>query len=1250
MIVTTVSAQPRPVTVADVGKTAADAAPQKPDAPESKWDLVAADQVINMNEPAVYIIRLEDASLAAYRGGVQGLAATNPSVRGETKLDTESADSVAYTSYLADKQAQFITAMEQTVARSVTVKFQYKNIYNGMAVELTPLEAERVANLPGVVHIERDTMQHPASDVSSAWIGAKGIWNGTSTGGLPGTMGEGVIVGIIDSGINIDHPSFAATGDDGYTHVNPFGAGVYVGLCDTEPATYTCNSKLIGAWDFTEDDPLDDDDADHGSHTASTAAGNVVYSPTVYAPTTAITFNQISGIAPHANIIAYDTCTEDGCPTSATTAAADQAVEDGVDVINYSIGGGAGNPWTGTGAQSWLDVRDAGVFVATSAGNSGPDAETMGSPGNSPWMTTVGASSHNRKLGNMLTVYSDTLPIEILGEGTTGGYGPATIIYAGDVMPTNPGCDLPFTPTVTFNGEIVICEHDDDGPNYVSRVNKSEMLAEAGAGGFIMVTEADWGTALAVDSYAVPGMGVPNVDGENLKAWVAAGTVQTGTIRGTQIEATRGDVMAAFSSRGPNPDGTLAASIIKPDVTAPGRRILAAIAVTDPAPGDPPEFDVFQGTSMSSPNVAGAGALLRALHPDWTAAEIQSALMMSANSTNTLEEDAVTPSGPFDQGAGRIQVGLAAQAGLVLDETTGNFEDADPAEGGDPATLNLASLGNSECLNTCTWERTFESVVPVAVTYTATVNYEAAGLTVTVDPPTFTVPAFGTQVVTVTADVSALPIDEWQFGEVGFETDALHPNILWSEDFEGTFPPTGWTVVTNTGAGWNTNVYWGYDNLTFGSGQCADANSDAFGAEMDTELWSPPINLTAATAPYLFYQSNFQDYSGSGDAWLDISTDGGTNWTNLTYWTADHGPTSEMVDLAAYVGQTIHLRWRYYGDYAWYWQIDDVMVLDGTGATLPVSDLHMPLAVRPTTVQLPELVEINTRRNAGSYLVEDLQALEITDLTLDYYGFAQADMHEFQLYEDPTNDIPTGFFDDLDQVYYVTMTVAATDQRLVVEILETTSPDLDMAVGRDVDGDGPEVGEIVCQSATGGAYEACDVSGADLVAGNWWIIVLNWSESANAPDDVLMAVAVVGADVGNMTVTGPTSVPVQTDFDLRLFWDTPTMEAGDIWYGAVAIGTDPLNHGNIGTVPVNIVRHADDVDKDVDTAYPCEPMLFTLSVMPDISGEDLTYYLTDTLPAELEYVPGSAYAPSGMVDETVHVLTWSGQVITERES
>ena len=1243
MAVPLVQALPAPrATAHEITSTASEAAPPESEGvAESKWELVSSDEpTVVATEPAIYIIQLEAAPVASYRGGVEGLEATNPSVQGQVQLDTQSPESVAYADYLEERQAEFLISAEQVIKHPLKVDYQYKYAFNGLAAELTPKEAEEIAKLPSVVRVERDVMLQPTTDVGPEWIGATSIWNGTTTGGLPGTKGEGVIAGILDSGINIDHPSFAATGDDGYLHTNPFGDGNYVGLCATEPATNTCNSKLIGIWDFTAEDGVDDADAAHGSHTASTVAGNVVYSPTIEAETISVTATEISGVAPHANIIAYDVCHAEGCPNSATLAGREQAILDGVDVINYSIGGGGSNPWTDSGSLSWLSVRDAGIFVATSAGNDGPGAATMGSPGNAPWIMTVGASTHNRKFLNALISMEggDAPPDDMQGKSITSGYGPAPIVHArdyGDAL-----CLDPF-PAGTFDGEIVVCDRGEAG-----RVEKGANVKAGGAGGYVLANDAANGMSINADAHVLPAVHVTYPDAEKLRDWLTSTAVQTATIAGTTVDvnADYADIMAGFSSRGPNAAGTQVAGVIKPDVTAPGVDVFGASASGI-------EYESMSGTSMSSPHAAGAGALIRALHPDWTPAEIQSALAMTAWDEGILKEDESTSADPFDKGSGRVDLTTAGRAGLVLNETTPNYEAANPDEGGDPTALNLANLGNDLCLQQCSWERTFRSTVDVTTTYTAFVDAPAS-MTVMVSPMTFTVPPYGTQTVEVEADVSAMPIDEWAFGKVGFETDASVPTFTadWEEGFEGAFPPADWATYAmgdpqDPGFVTTTIAHTG----DYGVAHFDDDLETSADSWLVTAQFTPTAQTELAFW-YLTLYDSYYDYhgvlvsEGSGDpadgdfvelAELDQGTAG--TWQRATE------------SLADYAGKPIYVAFVYQGDYADWWVIDDVLVGDMTGDA-PVSDLHMPMAVRPSTGVLPDEIEIKTRRNAGSQLIEDLQAIAITDLTVEYFGFSKA-MHTTEsLYRDPTNDTPYDFTTVPTGTFYITQNVGAGAKRLVAEITESDAPDVDLFVGRDLDGDGPELSEEVCSSTTPSWGEYCNVS--DPQAGGWWILVQNWQCSSGSLDDITLASTVVpGSDADNMTVTGPTSVAEKTEFDLRLFWDEPTMETGDHWYGAISIGSDPAHPGNVGTIPVNLVRYADDLTKTVSPkeAEPGDTVTYTILVQPDITGEELTYFIADTLPDGLTYVPGSATAGSGNLSVVGNRLTWSGQAVPPRE-
>ncbi|MFQ5460441.1 MAG: S8 family serine peptidase, partial [Anaerolineae bacterium] len=641
------------------------------------------------------------------------------------------------------------------VGRPLEALHHYRYALNGVALVIDADEAAVVASLPGVEHVTLSRSQPLLTDAGPAWIGARGVWDGSALEGGVGSKGEGVIVGEVDTGINMDHPSFAAVGGDGYVHENPLGAGNYLGWCDPahplhDPAKHICNDKLIGAWSFPESGNDPEDDASHGSHTASTVAGNVL-SSTLVAPTVTIT-RPISGVAPHANIIAYDACNGD-CPDSATTAAIDQAVADGVDVINYSIGTSRAAIWSDDNVvmTAFRNARAAGVISSVSAGNSGPGPLTTAAVG--PWMTSVGAATHNRVMQNALVDLAggDTAPpADIVGKGLTAGYGPAPIVYAKgylktDGTPDDGGCLTAF-PAGTFTGEIVVCDRGD-----IARTQKGKNVLAGGAGGLILANAAANGASTNADGHSLPAVHITYADGQVLKAWLASGQGHTGTISGTRfnMDPVNGDITAGFSSRGPTRwsacclrpvDGFYARrwlNILKPDVTGPGVDVWAAYGTDPSEPSPNPEFGFMSGTSMSSPHLTGASALMRGVHPDWTPAEIQSAFMTTAITDGVRKEDGVTPADWFDMGAGRVDVSRAAAAGFVLDMTMAEAMAADPEAGGDPSTLNLASMADFSCLAECGWTRVITSTLDEPVQWLLSTS-ATPGMTLTVTPAVFT--------------------------------------------------------------------------------------------------------------------------------------------------------------------------------------------------------------------------------------------------------------------------------------------------------------------------------------------------------------------------------------------------------------------------------------------------------------------------------------------------------------------------------
>ena len=551
------------------------------------------------------------------------------------------------------------------------------------------------------------------------------------------------------------------------------------------------------------------DDDGHGTHTASTAAGNAGVEASIYG----ISRGTISGIAPRARVIAYKALGNLGGYTSDLVDAIDQAVIDGVDVINYSIGGGPS--LAGGDDIAFLFAADAGVFVATSAGNSGPDAETVGGPGTVPWITTVGASTQSRffegtvELGNHKK-YS--------GASITGGVDTAPLVDAADYgnelcLPTSLGGSF----SGDVSGKIVLCLRGGS-----DRVAKSLAVSEAGGVGMIMYNTNDVDN-LFTDNHWVPSVHIDYTPGLAIKKYIATSRKPTAKIVAGDVcngkdgndksidnntdnhkdkNKGRGDdckdkstsvwknapTMTIFSSRGPN---AVAPDIIKPDVTAPGLQILAGNSPF-PDPGSTPPGELFQaiaGTSMSSPHVAGIFALLKQAHPEWTAAMAKSALMTTAYQ-KVLDNDRKSDAGPFAMGAGHVDPGgrwnkngSINNPGLVYD--AGLFEYAAFTCGMnlgvftpgscdflesigvpfEPYNLNLPSIGVAEVPGSQTVIRTVTSVADRRVTFNAKVD-APKGFKVSVTPNKLRLNPGELATFEVTITNKNAPIGEWRFGSL----------------------------------------------------------------------------------------------------------------------------------------------------------------------------------------------------------------------------------------------------------------------------------------------------------------------------------------------------------------------------------------------------------------------------------------------------------------------------------------------------
>ena len=679
-------------------------------------DLVKTDpSLLNQSSsaPVAVFVKYDVDSTASYAGGVEGYAATSPRATGKSWKDNQQAVN-AYRGYATGKIQQITDSALSSVS-GFQWKQNFTDVYGGVTATVPANQVAKLLTVPGVVAVQKDTLEKPDAYDEENFIGATNAWN--SLGGGP-NAGKGVVVGVLDTGIWPENPFFAVTTQDApaQSHACQFGDGSNPNL---GPA-FSCNNKLIGAYAFMNTymhvvgagatefcdqasftcSPRDSEG--HGTHTSSTAAGDQVAS----APLFGVERGPISGVAPGAQVIMYRVCGELGCFGSDSVAAVQQAITDGVNVLNFSIGGGA-TPYTDPVEIAFLDAFNAGISVNASAGNSGPDGGTV--EHNGPWVTTVGAVTSDRQFVSTLNLKaSDGSTLTKTGVTITAGIDtPTPVVLAASAPYSDKLCGTP-APAGTFTGKIVVCERGgaDSAGNPIGRIQKGWDVLQGGAAGMILYNPVTEDTE--TDNHFLPAI---HVDGPatDLVNFVSGHTGVTATWVTGQPTHVRGDVMAAFSSRGPAPD------FIKPDIVAPGVQVLAGntpqpvpppAGVADGAPGT--LFQAIAGTSMASPHAAGAAALIKAAHPDWDPAEIKSALMTSSVQ-DVVQADGTSDTTPFDTGAGSIRVDKALNPSLVFDETTADYVSSatDPAS---RVNLNIPSIDATTMPGTLTTTRTATNV------------------------------------------------------------------------------------------------------------------------------------------------------------------------------------------------------------------------------------------------------------------------------------------------------------------------------------------------------------------------------------------------------------------------------------------------------------------------------------------------------------------------------------------------------------
>ncbi|KAK9121045.1 hypothetical protein Syun_018662 [Stephania yunnanensis] len=601
---------------------------------------------------------------------------------------------------------------------SYTKLYSYTHLINGFAVNVSSEEAlEHLQGAKGVRLVHEDSKIVKLTTHTPDFLGiSNDVW--PSLGG-PQNSGEGVVIGIIDTGINPRHPSFNGQhfrGNNGGAHSN---GKTFKGRCETGESFLpnACNGKIIGARVFSRAAVANGDfnatrdysspfDADgHGRqvgyHTASTAAGNH-QTPVIV---NGFNYGYASGMAPGAQIAVYKALYSFGGYMSDVVAAVDQAVEDGVDIISLSIGPSSVPP----GASAFLNVLEmellfatrAGVLVVQAAGNGGPTSSSILSF--SPWITSVAASITDRRyntsiiLGNGQSFSGAGLAPPTIGEVQFPIAAAADVCSGNTTFETVENCQHtePFILSLA-RGKLIICTYTFDFEfDAASIVSVADTIQRIGAAGFIMTMDPD----LASDqvrgttaTFRVPGVVLNNIQASTAlweyynantarnKNGRVVGFTAKGRILDGRVASYTGQapIVASFSSRGPDVNNALlqTADVLKPNIMAPGSSVWAAWSPN--SEGDPyikgQNFALVSGTSMATPHIAGVAALIKQKHPKWSPAAITSAMMTTADITDHLggpilaqQMDTLATGTPFDFGSGSINPGRAVDPGLVFD-------------------------------------------------------------------------------------------------------------------------------------------------------------------------------------------------------------------------------------------------------------------------------------------------------------------------------------------------------------------------------------------------------------------------------------------------------------------------------------------------------------------------------------------------------------------------------------------------------
>ncbi|KZV45041.1 hypothetical protein F511_30202 [Dorcoceras hygrometricum] len=766
-------------------------------------------------ERDIYLVLMEGEPVA-FHGAVE-----QDKVGKRMVYDSEA--SIAHAKYLVDSHDQFL---QRTLDEgSYNKLYSFQNVVNGFAVHTTTSQVEKFKKSAEVKLVEKDQGAKLMTSYTPEFLGLPAVW--CQEGGIK-NGGEGIVIGFVDTGINPVHPSFV------YDPLNPFTSNIshFSGTCEGGPLfpETSCNGKIVSARFFdagarasatlnaSVDIQSPFDAAGHGSHVASTAAGNFGIPVVV----DGFFYGRASGMAPRARIAVYKAV----YPTVGTLADVLAAID---QVSSFFLFFRPDEPPEGTLTflgmfeMFMLYAHKAGIFVVQAAGNQGPGPYSVVSY--SPWVVGVGAGTTDR-------TYPGTL---VLGNGQkVGGIGLSgpsfgngllqyKLVLANDVIkangtfPTTPPyveeCQYPeaLDPTVV-KGSVVICMFSAGFYNNSSTLeNIIETAKVLGFMGFALVANPRYGDFIAQPiPFSVPGILIPRISDSKIisryyeqqtqrdhkgHAIRYSGRAAIGEGRiATYME--RAPVVSRFSSRGPDymDQRKTPVDVLKPDILAPGNQIWAAwspMSVQNPILSGK-IFALISGTSMAAPHIAGIAALIKEKNPAWTPSMIASAMSTTAIKHDNRGEPIMAegfapytlhPAAPFGFGAGLVDPIRGLDPGLVF--ATGfegylsflcSLPNVDPSvvkittgvscdpSFSNPSDLNQPSVTITALSGKRTVNRVVRNVASKPETYLSAV-LTPNGVSISIDPPWFTIAPGETKNLEIRLTVTRV-LQDFSFGEI----------------------------------------------------------------------------------------------------------------------------------------------------------------------------------------------------------------------------------------------------------------------------------------------------------------------------------------------------------------------------------------------------------------------------------------------------------------------------------------------------